>query len=251
MNFGSDSEILSLQRIDALVDFLRTKPSTLNAYLDHLLVDTFFGRSAFAHILHVVRNDGSLAMPAKSGFKLWPTEKFPDRFITADTPLNRALRSGDVVECGSYDSFSFAGPDYLDDLFPNGFGASIAWPIPGIGSVLTFFEKDVQLTTESSLFLHVVGNIISLGLQDSLVSAQIERGSYPKHVVSSFTLTSRQWTILKSVRKGMTNPQIAEDLGFSESLVRHETMKIYSKLRISGRKELIDLPEEFFPIHND
>jgi DNA-binding CsgD family transcriptional regulator len=238
-----------LQRIDALVDFLERGPGTLDSLMNHLLIDTFYGSSAFGHILYIVRNDGSLAMPAKSGFKLWPIKSFPDRFVTIDTPLNRSLRTGEIVSCGSFETFPFAGPDYLHDLFPNGFTSSIAWPVPGVGSVLSFFSNAFDVTEQMRLFLGIVGKTISLALKDSNSSNELHRETHPDHAISRFTLTARQWNVLDAVRRGKTNPEIAQDLGFSESLVRHETMKIYRQLAINGRKELIDLPDDSFPMH--
>ncbi|MBC7464180.1 MAG: helix-turn-helix transcriptional regulator [Actinobacteria bacterium] len=240
-------EVSMLRRIESLAYFLRERPRSVDSILDHLWANTFYGQSAFGHILHAIQNDGSLSMPAKCGFKVWPTEKFPKLDVTTDTKLNRSLRTGEVVSCGSFESFSFAGPDYLTDLFPNGFGSSIAWPVPGTGSILTFFYDEVELTPELTLFLKTVGNIISLSLQNSPDANVVKPADHLDHPVTQFTLTSRQWNILKSVRKGKTNPEIAENLGYSESLVRQETMKIYRKLRIEGRKELLDLPDEKFP----
>jgi DNA-binding CsgD family transcriptional regulator len=37
----------------------------------------------------------------------------------------------------------------------------------------------------------------------------------------------------------MTNMQIAKELGFSESTIRHETMRIYELLEASGRREAV------------
>ena len=51
-------------------------------------------------------------------------------------------------------------------------------------------------------------------------------------------LTKRQEEILSQIRSGKTNMKIALDLGYSESLIRQETITIYKKLGISGRKEL-------------
>ena len=51
-------------------------------------------------------------------------------------------------------------------------------------------------------------------------------------------LTERQTTILEFLKKGKTNREIADAIGYSESLVRHETMIIYKKLRVSGRQQL-------------
>lgn len=52
-------------------------------------------------------------------------------------------------------------------------------------------------------------------------------------------LTERQDWILERIKEKQTNIQIAQALGYSESLIRHETIIIYSKLGISGRRELL------------
>lgn len=51
-------------------------------------------------------------------------------------------------------------------------------------------------------------------------------------------LTARQEEILKMIRSGETNEEIADKIGYSASLVKQETMLIYSKLGISGRRDL-------------
>ncbi|MFM8843390.1 MAG: response regulator transcription factor, partial [Actinomycetota bacterium] len=51
-------------------------------------------------------------------------------------------------------------------------------------------------------------------------------------------LSERQEKILALLKSGKTNREIADAIGYSESLVRHETMIIYKKLRVEGRHEL-------------
>lgn len=51
-------------------------------------------------------------------------------------------------------------------------------------------------------------------------------------------LTARQDEILKMIKLGKTNEEIADKIGYSASLVKQETMLIYSKLGISGRRDL-------------
>jgi DNA-binding CsgD family transcriptional regulator len=51
-------------------------------------------------------------------------------------------------------------------------------------------------------------------------------------------LSERQNKILDLLKTGRTNKEIAEVIGYSESLVRHETMIIYKKLRVEGRNQL-------------
>jgi DNA-binding CsgD family transcriptional regulator len=55
--------------------------------------------------------------------------------------------------------------------------------------------------------------------------------------VSDGPLTDRQKTILRMLAAGMTNPQIAARIGFSDSTVRQETMAIYRHLGATGRRD--------------
>jgi len=50
-------------------------------------------------------------------------------------------------------------------------------------------------------------------------------------------LSQRQIQILRGMVEGKTNHELATELGFSVSTVRHETMRIYQALGVSDRKE--------------
>ena len=50
-------------------------------------------------------------------------------------------------------------------------------------------------------------------------------------------LSARQLSILRGMVEGKTNHELATDLGFSVSTIRHETMRIYQALIVSDRKE--------------
>lgn len=50
-------------------------------------------------------------------------------------------------------------------------------------------------------------------------------------------LTPRQLSILRGMVEGKTNHELATELGFSVSTVRHETMRIYQALAVSDRRE--------------
>jgi DNA-binding CsgD family transcriptional regulator len=53
----------------------------------------------------------------------------------------------------------------------------------------------------------------------------------------NIALTERQKKILSGMIDAKTNHQLAQDLGFSVSTIRHETMEIYQLLNASDRKE--------------
>jgi DNA-binding CsgD family transcriptional regulator len=50
-------------------------------------------------------------------------------------------------------------------------------------------------------------------------------------------LTQRQLLILRGMVEGKTNHELATELGFSVSTIRHETMRIYQAPAVSDRKE--------------
>jgi DNA-binding CsgD family transcriptional regulator len=50
-------------------------------------------------------------------------------------------------------------------------------------------------------------------------------------------LSQRQILILRGMVEGKTNRELATEMGFSVSTIRHETMRIYQALSVSDRKE--------------
>jgi DNA-binding NarL/FixJ family response regulator len=54
---------------------------------------------------------------------------------------------------------------------------------------------------------------------------------------NSTRMSDRQIQILKGMVVGKTNHELATDLGFSVSTIRHETMAIFRELGVSDRKE--------------
>jgi DNA-binding CsgD family transcriptional regulator len=58
-----------------------------------------------------------------------------------------------------------------------------------------------------------------------------------KGIPSVDSLTKRQLNILKGMTEGKTNHELATQLGYSVSTIRHETMRIYQALAVSDRRE--------------
>jgi len=81
---------------------------------------------------------------------------------------------------------------------------------------------------------------VILGLYLSLAKTP-ERDAAP-HITQPIErgtdqLTPRQVLILRGMVEGKTNHELANELGFSVSTIRHETMRIYQSLAVSDRKE--------------
>ena len=50
-------------------------------------------------------------------------------------------------------------------------------------------------------------------------------------------LSRRQNNILNLIREKLTNREIGDELGYSESTIRQETMRIYQILHVNNRRE--------------
>ncbi len=231
-----------LERIRALTDFLRVGSPSLEAIIRFVALDTLYELSAMALLLNVVRPDGSVCIPAGFGYTQEAFELIPNRSISVNIPVNEALRTGRVTQCGSFEECLPAGPDCAEKMFPNGFASSLAWPIPDIGVVVTFCSEKLEVTPQVEEFLLAIGGVLSMQLSQPQFGAKLEIHGSHNDTVTSIALTPRQWIVLSAIKRGLTNPAIAKELEFSESLIRQETVQIYHKLGVSGRKELLDLP---------
>lgn len=75
-------------------------------------------------------------------------------------------------------------------------------------------------------------------------SSEKDLGS-EKGIPSVDSLTKRQMNILRGMVDGKTNHELATQLGYSVSTIRHETMRIYQALAVSDRREAAQRALEF------
>lgn len=229
----------SLERVHSLVDFLRLGTPSLDSICKFLVLDTFYELSATNLLLAVVRSDGIVHKPADFGFDPQVMKKLAPRSVMVDTRMNTALRTGEIVDCGSFEEFDFATPNYGPIMFPNGFKSSFAFPIPQVGIGLVFSTERIKLTPATRRFLAAIGGVLAMRFSQPEYREKMGYLSDNKNQMVEFALTARQWIILGAIRRGLTNVAIAGELEFSESLIRQESVRIYRKMGVNGRKELL------------
>jgi DNA-binding CsgD family transcriptional regulator len=103
--------------------------------------------------------------------------------------------------------------------------------------VIRFSDPITDLSGVEEVARHYA---VALGLYLSLLHEP--GGSAGRTVIDrgdtgSDQLTPRQISILRGMVEGKTNHELANELGFSVSTIRHETMRIYQALSVSDRKE--------------
>jgi DNA-binding CsgD family transcriptional regulator len=105
------------------------------------------------------------------------------------------------------------------------------------GHLLVRFSQPIANTEKVEELVLDYAVPISLYISLSHEGKKVSSGSPERPETGSEQLTARQLSILSGMVEGKTNHELATELGFSVSTIRHETMRIYQALSVSDRKE--------------
>jgi DNA-binding CsgD family transcriptional regulator len=176
--------------------------------------------------------------------------EIPSFHLSERTPFTDSIRENKVVVINTLPLWPkpYAPLKKLD--LPENFKSLISSPIENaglpIGSLATFSHEKIEFETDLSEFIQALSIILAGALRNSQhrevgnSSNSQSREEYLPSLIKNEedkTLSERQNLILKLISEGRTNAAIADVLGYSESLIRQETIKIYAKLNCSGRNE--------------
>ena len=224
-----------LQRIQAIADFLARTPHPDQAveFLSHNI-------SPIEEIAVAYRGkvdtDGTIACETVKGFSKHEIIT-QTKFTLADQrPISVASRTQKII-WARRETVSIEFPDFFHFDTRTPWESQIALPI-GLVHIYSFaFPTDHSQREGINVYFESISSILkvyesALELKNSIGSRSFADESEVQ------PLSDRQRSILDLVKQGKTNRQIADAIGYSESLVRHETMIIYKKLRVEGRHQL-------------
>ena len=104
-------------------------------------------------------------------------------------------------------------------------------------------KMDAKALADQDLHLiEIIGKVCAVYLKVEL--PELKHSELTKELSSKVSFSARQLQILQGFVEGKTNHELAEDLGFSVSTIRHETMEIYRTLGASDRKEAAKIAQD-------
>lgn len=228
-----------MKKIRELIAFQRDPECSIDSLMNFVATKTLEDFGVLNIFLAIVRSNGALAYPVAYGANISILKNTPQRVLDSHTPGYAAFVGGQVVECGDVHEYPFYFPENVPRVFPNGFEYSIALPVPSFGAAHVFCNRRQEMTSELETYLIIVGEIFGLCLDHCNNGSKFDVDADVEEPITLLPLTPRQWAIKEAMLRGLTNGAIAKEMNFSESLIRHETIRIYSKLGINGRKELL------------
>ncbi len=230
-----------LRQATELANFLTGSKRSAEAIAKFLVLKTFANYSPSALYIVELTDDGYLAPVGGFGFEKTAIARFGRVPLSLHIPITDVVRRDQCIFINNVEQLYAEYPSLSEiEGMATDWELAIAWPILPFGVGFAFLDHSIDVDENFENYLRLTGAVIALHLLREKVESPIPE--YQRAVDrkrTSIDMSNRQKVILEMLSKGATNSEIALEIGYSESLVRQETIEIYRILGVSGRRELI------------
>ena len=234
--------------IGEFVEFLSIKDHSLKEILAQITLRVLAPLNASASFICEINDEHLIETLGVYGVGKGLKDKYPDLYsFNEKLPIPDAIRNRKVVWINGLPSWPDKYPSLKDKPAVDNAKTYICFPIEKSGTPVAAFgifcNSEIEPSAEIEAFLKAIGYVLSLHLYRSkdstsnIINLVNQTRVKPAVAIESNVITDRQLLILKMMSEGRTNIVISELLGYSESTVRQETIKIFAKLGCSGREE--------------
>jgi len=179
-----------------------------------------------------LNSDDSITNLGQFGFP--DADEYRNRNIPSDEWRSYKSAEMAIISGASKEKWTSGGATYVNTLRDRGVLQ---------GHLIVTFHKPVPDTDKHRVATAIDDLCIPLALYLSFMSRPVGVGlggvtlPIDSRDAGNAQLSQRQILILRGMVEGKTNHDLAIELGFSVSTIRHETMRIYQALAVSDRKE--------------
>ncbi len=179
--------------------------------------------------------DGTLHCVAASGFIEHDPMAARVHDINSFRPTSSSVRDHKLKILSAEEMSAFL--EYLPKADRERWRTGVTIPVGMELTYFVFLKEDATIIDDYFDFISMVAALLTRFESDLVQEKSQKSGNWFRG--ESKELTERESQIEEFIKQGLTNAQIADKLGYSESLIRQETVSIYRKLGVSGRKELL------------
>lgn len=220
-----------INAVNELMGFLDRDDVTEPSLSEFLATHTFRVLSVNGLFMCEVADGSTVRNVATYGItSAW--ESFP---LDESLPITDALRENRMVWLSDMVEMERQYPALAGYTRHSPTGTVVCMPMERFGSLvggMGFFSPEVLFPNPTTAaFIKAVTGLVALKLY--LIHSEREA-----HTLGVYDrLTDRQVQILVRISRGDTNAQIADLIGYSESTVRQETMRLFDILGVENRKQ--------------
>ena len=227
------------EKILAFSDFLARPPKSYNEIAQFLVMNTFSEENFLTVYLGELTETGVVCVLGGFGWDAIEYASFEDLPIQTKLPITDAIRANEVLIVKHDDDLKIEYPLMAEVNTSVEWLSGVVIPVYPIGGMALYSAKEITLSESMEVFFVAIGSLLGLyasRLPSSLaaVAANVKQ----KIDLPQIPLTDRQFVIAGLLEQGFNNAQIAEEISYSESLIRQETVAIYRKLQVTGRKAM-------------
>lgn len=189
--------------------------------------------------------DQVIRTQASFGYSVERNPRDIEKPLEANTPMPTAIRENRVI-VSDISNLTKEYPEYQPYDLVSPWKSSVFIPTTTKFVYVLHLQNEISEKSLAEAYFHCLSKLLSLyhyrsNFEDLGTShkSEVNISSRPESMYGK-SLTERQSEILALIKSAMTNSMIAERIGYSESLVRRETIIIYAKLGIRGRKDLFN-----------
>lgn len=234
-------------RMVTLLSYLASKP-TLDDVAQFLVLDVFREQKPRAALISVFDSSGDVNAAGSFGLPTDVVRALRRMSLWDKSPAVDVIRDGEPLTFNSREALVQRYPwlENHDGLL----NPMMVWPLTlgtqRLGSLQVQFAAPVDQEAAAPLFAAntpILGLYVSLRSSSTRTAEPERQDSNPRASNGQVDteLSARQLRILHLLAEGLTNPQIAVRIGFSDSTVRQETMAIYRFLGANGRREAVHI----------
>ena len=236
-----------IKRVSEFISFLSLREHELEEVLSHLVHRVLVDLGATSVFVSSLSQKNEVEMVGQFGINPEMWQVYPQGTSFFDKyPITEALRNRKTIWINTLPDWGDEYPLLKPYKFPGKEKTFICFAIEKCGTpvaVMGFFAMPtIELDAEIDAFIGTIANLLSLYLyrhvdSPSNLKAINTKPTILKNHQQEAKLTERQLLILRMISENRTNILISELLGYSESTIRQETIKIYAKLGCNGREE--------------
>ena len=228
-----------LRRAAALATVLQSDALTPDAICQILALSLFPSNPPSAVGLFELNPDNTYSLTALFGLSEEVRLRWQNLPLTVRSPVVDAIRGERTIFVETEEE--------LDREYPTADpGGSRASQVPGIAiplrksgltvGALGILGSVTQPTEECRAFLDLVASLVAMRIKTDTGSRHIQvlKG---RELVVGLTLTGRESLIQVHMAEGMTNREISEELGYSESTIRQDAVSLFAKLNVTNRRD--------------
>jgi DNA-binding CsgD family transcriptional regulator len=225
-----------LDKIEELARYLMNPGLGGTEVCKFLALHTFSSMSPTGVYVGKITDNGFIAPVAVYGEAAIMVASWGAFAIEDDFPLSEAVKRDEILLTTRRETLDRWSSVADREVIPTNASDVLVFPIVPFGVISMPINSRPVIDESFRLFVKTAG----LMVHNYFCQRSEQNSSTKSKFKTPKDLTERQKTILSLMKKGLSNPEIADQIAFSESLVRQETMAIYSTLKIAGRRELLE-----------